>query len=249
MKKSLPSKRKPPQVPAVVKPVPEAPHPLQLLQLAIQNNVDIDKLRELMALEKDWRETKAREAYNAAMTAFKAEPTRILRTKTATVRSDKGGGSYQYMYAPLIEVVDALLPALSKHGFTHKWETSFADSMILVSCILSHVGGHSERATLPGPPDVSGGKNPIQAVGSTVSYLQRYTLLAVTGFAAADQDNDGQGGSSASDDELMTHAEKMQKCPTTAALAQYMNGLDQQTKQIMMPTYKKRREELSHAAQ
>ena len=37
---------------------------------------------------------------------------------------------------------------------------------------------------------MSGSKNSIQAVGSTVTYLQRYTLLAVTGLAAKGQDSD-----------------------------------------------------------
>jgi hypothetical protein len=30
-------------------------------------------------------------------------------------------------------------------------------------------------------------------MGSTISYLERYTLLALTGLAAHDQDNDGKG--------------------------------------------------------
>jgi len=40
-------------------------------------------------------------------------------------------------------------------------------------------------------PDQSGKKNNIQAIGSTTTYLQRYTLLAATGLATKEQDNDG----------------------------------------------------------
>jgi hypothetical protein len=54
--------------------------------------------------------------------------------------------------------------------------------------------GHSERTPLEASPDASGGKNGIQAVGSTVTYLQRYTLLSATGMAVQDQDDDGRGG-------------------------------------------------------
>jgi hypothetical protein len=46
---------------------------------------------------------------------------------------------------------------------------------------------------LSGEPDASGQKNKIQQVGSTVTYLQRYTLLALTGLATHDQDDDGRG--------------------------------------------------------
>jgi hypothetical protein len=52
--------------------------------------------------------------------------------------------------------------------------------------------GHSEETTLRAIPDTSGSKNSIQAIGSTVTYLQRYTLLAAVGMAAAGMDNDGR---------------------------------------------------------
>src|SRR5690606_35194749 len=61
-----------------------------------------------------------------------------------------------------------------------------------VTCVITHELGHSERTTLSAAPDESGGKNSIQAVGSTVTYLQRYTLMAATGLAAKDMDDDGR---------------------------------------------------------
>jgi hypothetical protein len=42
-------------------------------------------------------------------------------------------------------------------------------------------------------PDTGPGRNAIQARGSAKSYLERYTLLAATGTAASDMDNDGNG--------------------------------------------------------
>jgi hypothetical protein len=41
-------------------------------------------------------------------------------------------------------------------------------------------------------PDDSGGKNKIQAIASAKSYLERYTLLAITGLATKDMDDDGR---------------------------------------------------------
>ncbi|MGH9369691.1 MAG: ERF family protein [Thermoanaerobaculia bacterium] len=163
---------------------------MEMLQLAVQQNADIDKLAKLMDLEERWRAAKAKEAFVRAMTAFKAEPTRVLRTKVASVRSDKG--AYSYQYAPLIQVVDAVCAGLSKHGLSHRWETSQEGNKITVTCILTHELGYSERTPLSAEPDNSGGKNSIQAIGSTVTYLQRYTLLAATGMASADQDDDGK---------------------------------------------------------
>ena len=60
-----------------------------------------------------------------------------------------------------------------------------------MTCILSHRDGHSEETTLSAGRDDSGNKNSIQAVGSTVTFLQRYTLKAALGLAAA-EDDDGK---------------------------------------------------------
>jgi hypothetical protein len=43
-----------------------------------------------------------------------------------------------------------------------------------------------------GPPDTGPARNPVQSRKSTTSYLERYTLLAVTGLAT--EDDDGNGG-------------------------------------------------------
>ena len=60
-----------------------------------------------------------------------------------------------------------------------------------MTCVLTHVLGHSERVPMQSGRDESGGKNSIQGLGSTVTYLQRYTLLAATGMAVKGPDNDG----------------------------------------------------------
>ena len=54
-----------------------------------------------------------------------------------------------------------------------------------MTCVLSHRDGHFEETTLTAGRDDSGKKNAIQQVGSTITYLQRYTLKAALGLAAA----------------------------------------------------------------
>ncbi|WP_080398455.1 ERF family protein [Burkholderia pseudomallei] len=54
--------------------------------------------------------------------------------------------------------------------------------------------GHSKMVTMSGAPDNSGKKNAIQQAASTITYLQRYTLLAATGMSTKDDDDDGAGG-------------------------------------------------------
>src|SRR5207245_959863 len=69
-------------------------------------------------------------------------------------------------------------------------------------------------------------KNAVQAVGSTVSYLQRYTLLAGTGMAAADQDDDGRGGPQVTiSDEQIANIKKLAEESGTSmsGILQWMN--------------------------
>ena len=48
-----------------------------------------------------------------------------------------------------------------------------------------------------GPPDSGGAKSAIQARASSKSYLERYTLLGITGLASSDGDKDGQSADKA----------------------------------------------------
>ncbi|HEX8106736.1 MAG TPA: ERF family protein [Kofleriaceae bacterium] len=149
---------------------------------------DVAKLEKLLEVKERWEAAEAKKAFVAAMAAFKAEPTTILKQKAVNIP-----GGAQFNHATLAAVVDGVVANLSKHGFSHRWEVIQQDKLIIVSCILTHELGHQERTTLSGAPDDSGKKNAIQQIGSTVTYLQRYTLMAATGLAAKDMDNDGGG--------------------------------------------------------
>jgi ERF superfamily len=81
----------------------------------------------------------------------------------------------------------------SANTASHSWKMNQEGQWIKVTCILTHELGHSEETTLMGAPDNSGSKNAIQAVGSTVTYLERYTLLAACGLSTKGSDNDGRG--------------------------------------------------------
>jgi ERF superfamily len=164
---------------------PVAITPLGLLQIAVQQGADLDKLAKLLELQERWQANHARQAYNAAIAKFKQRPPKI--TKNKHVRFDEA----EYDHATLDHIVGAITETLSAVGISHKWKISQTPE-IAVTCVLTHKIGYSEETTLQAGPDTSGSKNPIQAIGSTVTYLQRYTLLAALGMAAAGIDNDGR---------------------------------------------------------
>lgn len=165
--------------------------PVELLRIAVTQNANIDQLTKLMDLQERWERRTAKRAYDAAMKAFKAESPRISKNSRVNFTSPKG--TTDYRHATLDHVCDAVIGGLSKHGISHRWKVDQDGEWIKVTCILTHELGHAEETTLRGCADNTGNKNSIQAVGSTVTYLQRYTLLAATGLATSDSDDDGRG--------------------------------------------------------
>lgn len=161
--------------------------PMGMLQIAVQQGADLDKLEKLMQLQERWESNEARKAFVSAMSSFKANPPEIFKNKHVKF------GNTEYDHATLDNVSIAIGESLSKHGLSHRWETSQTEGKIKVTCVITHNLGHSEEVALESTADTSGAKNSIQAIGSTVTYLQRYTLLAATGMAVQDQDDDGKG--------------------------------------------------------
>ncbi len=183
-------------------PGPLAVTPMAMLQLAVEKGASVEQLERLMALQERYEANEAKKEFVSAMTHFKENPKVIEKNATVDFTSTKGRTHYKH--ATLANVCDVIGPALSEVGISHRWETEQLPEggMIRVTCILTHARGHSEKVFLQAGRDESGNKNNIQAVGSTVTYLQRYTLLAATGMAVADQrDDDGSGGKSLQMDE------------------------------------------------
>lgn len=163
--------------------------PMDMLQMAVSQNADLDKLEKLMALQERWEANEARKAFTKALSEFKSQGVVIGKDKHVSFNTSKG--KTEYNHATLGNVCDIIGKSLSEFGLSYRWSTEQEEGKIKVTCVLMHVLGHSESVSLQSGADDSGGKNSIQAIGSTVSYLQRYTLLAITGTATQEQDNDG----------------------------------------------------------
>jgi hypothetical protein len=160
---------------------------------------DVAKLEKLLAMKERWEADEARKAFNVAFAAFKAEAIDIVKNKKVTDGPLKGKA-----YAELFSVVNAVTPALSRHGLSASWRlTKDEKDWIEVTCTIRHVLGHSEVVSMAGPPDSGGAKNAIQARASTITYLERYTLKAACGLAEQGDDNDGNNGGSRLNESTM----------------------------------------------
>lgn len=164
----------------------------------LQAGVSIEQMQGVMALQKEWEANEARKAYVADMAAFKLNPPEIQKTKGVGF-ANKDGTFTGYFHATLGDVAKAVVHALAQHGFSHSWETNQTGGTISVVCKITHRLGHSETTRMEAGADQSGKKNAIQAVASSITYMQRYTLLAACGLATTDiADDDGQGGGTSS---------------------------------------------------
>lgn len=171
----------------VTSPAPMSP--ADLVSYAIQSGQPIDIIREAIALSKELKREQALEAFDAAVADAKAEIGPAVKNRT-------GNNSKRYAdFAAYAAVVD---PIIGKHGLSYRFRTT-QDDRIHVTCVLSHRSGHREETTLSGPSDTTGSKNAIQAIGSTLTYLQRYTLIQALGLAAS-EDDDGQKSDQSIDD-------------------------------------------------
>lgn len=159
--------------------------PAALMMQAVEKGLDLDKVAKAMELQEKWEALQAKRAYVQAMSKFKANPPVIDKDRHVKY------GNTNYSHASLANVTTKINAALSEHGLSAQWRTGQADGLITVACTITHIAGHSESTSLTASPDSSGSKNSIQAIGSAISYLSRYTLLALTGLATHDQDNDG----------------------------------------------------------
>jgi hypothetical protein len=174
--------------------------PQALLTMALERGASMETLERLVALAKEVREVQAVEAFNVAMAEFQARVGPIKKTKTARIQT-RGGGSYEYDYADLADVVAEVKPHLAFVGIHHSWRTTSAPGVVLVTCRLTHKLGHFEESgALPMPisaGDESGrGANPAQRLASSVSYGKRYTLQNICGLAPEGEDDDAAGATS-----------------------------------------------------
>jgi len=159
--------------------------PMAMMTLAMAQGADLGQLEKMMELQIRWEGNEAKKAYVKAMAAFKADPPKINKDRKVSFNKTN------YSHASLGNVTEKINSGLGEHGLSAAWATEQNGTSIKVTCTITHMLGHSESTSLVAPADTSGAKNGIQAIGSTISYLQRYTILALTGLATQDQDDDG----------------------------------------------------------
>ena len=215
--------------------------PMALIEVAMQQNADVDRLEKLWELQQKYEQAEARKAYVAAMADFRERCPTINKDSTVDYTSSKGRTNYKH--ASLAGALAQIKQLESECGLSHSWRTTQNNKVVEVTCVVTHNLGHSESTTLIGEPDPSGGKNAIQAIGSSVTYLQRYTLFALLGLASSEDDIDGN--TDALDlNEVISLFEGAETLAKLDSLANHAAKLPNDDKKAAKSAYLKRKEEL-----
>ena len=107
----------------------------------------------------------------------------------------KAKSGHGYNYADLAECINTAKPFLAKNGLAvAQLLGSTEDGKATLTTMLTHKSGQylsdtlvMEAAKLQG----GGGKNPVQELGSAITYQRRYSYAAILGIAQ--EDNDAAG--------------------------------------------------------
>src|SRR5690625_3738851 len=156
--------------------------PMAVAIAALQSGMTPEQRGQMMDVQYRYYAAQAKAQLDEAFARFKDSGATLIGKSKAGHNSN---------YAPLSEVVKKVTPALSEYGLSSRWDVNDERDWITVTCYLRHTGGHEESVSMGGPIDDKGGKSPIQARASTVTFLQRYTLKAILGVSEEDDDTDG----------------------------------------------------------
>jgi len=95
-------------------------------------------------------------------------------------------GSYQYQYATLASVMDAVRAPLAENGLAIIQITADpGEGMLGIRTILAHESGQSISDVITMAPE----KHDPRGIGSCRTYMRRYAVLAICGIAGANDDD------------------------------------------------------------
>lgn len=96
---------------------------------------------------------------------------------------------FKNRYASLADIVKASRPVLAKNGLCVTQQLLAGDDGQLM---LRTLLGHSSGQWMETKVRISPAKNDVQALGSYITYMRRYSYAALVGVVAADEDDDGE---------------------------------------------------------
>ena len=162
----------------------------KMIEMAITSDASMEKLEKFLELKERYEANEARKAYFKAFADFSENPPELKKDVTVSY-ANSDGTITTYHHADCGKSLNLIKKALSPHGLSISFDQKQENAQLTVTCYLTHRLGYQQSTTLSAAPDSSGGKNGIQGIGSSDSYLKRYTAFSITGLHAVGEDDDG----------------------------------------------------------
>ena len=159
-----------------------------LLIKAVEQGTPVETMERLLAMRKDLKAEKAKEAFDSAMAKFQSECPIIKKKKAG---GQTKSGQVAYYYAPIDLIVSQVRPFISKNGFSYSIQTKTLKGLVKAICIVKHELGHSESSDMTVP--LSAGTNIMSApqiTASALTFAKRYAFCNAFGIMTGDEDND-----------------------------------------------------------
>lgn len=178
--------------------VPAPPAPLAMLQtierLATNKDTNPEIVKMLLDEMRALRAEQARATFDDHLSLMQGELPIVERRGKITVRAKDAKGErtgavqQSTPYALYEDLIEEVLPIMSRHGFSISHVTDTEDKVRVESILSGH--GFERRTKLTLMHDSTGSKNSVQAVVSSVSYAKRINLCALISVATRGEDDD-----------------------------------------------------------
>ncbi|MEO0449066.1 MAG: ERF family protein [Pseudomonadota bacterium] len=172
---------------------------ISMIERAASNpDVDPDKLERLYALHERMQSRAAETSYYASMAKMQPELPVVEHTKKISYYSKKLGKQVEKSsYTPWEDIDEKIRPIYTKYGFALSFAIDQSQENPTITAIVMHEDGHKTETPIRLPADMSGEKNVVQGVGSTITYGKRYAACAALnittrGANGESEDDDGE---------------------------------------------------------
>lgn len=163
--------------------------------LAVSKDVDPAKLAAVLDIQMRVMEKNAEIAFNQALARISSKIPHIKKGGSVAYADKSGVSKEAFTFARFEDIDAAIRPLLIEEGLSLSFSsTERAGGGAVLTGTLSHKDGHSVSSSIPLALDTSGGKNNIQAMGSTISYGKRYTTCMLLNIVTTGEDDDGKAG-------------------------------------------------------
>lgn len=161
-----------------------------LFRLASNPGLNIENLKELLAMQREVMADQRKAAYFAAMSRVQAKVPHVKKDGRIVVK-----GVERSRFSRLEDIDVAVRHLLADEGLAISYDTESSDGK-LFRCFgrMSHCDGHFEIKQITLPLDVSDYRSPVQSAKSTWSYSRRILIEMFLNLIEDDADDDGSGG-------------------------------------------------------